>query len=1161
MRLDKLLVNGFGHLSGLELQLGGAVTVLYGPNEAGKSTLLGFVRAMLFGIPSRAYGPLRYEPSRGGAHGGMLTLQSGDGERWIVERYAASSEGRTAGTARGEKLRITRSDSAGRLYEVSQDVMQRELLGGMSSDMFKQLFAVSLTELQEVSALQSEELSRYLFHAGIGGGAAVLRGEKKIVQELDRLYRPRGRNQEIPQLLRGYERLEQEAEAAKMLLPRYNEVLEELEQVRGELLQGEGERDDVSRQLSQLRKAVLIRPDWISSEKCRQELQDLPRHEAFPEQGIVRWTSLQEEKEGLLLEHAEVKRRIDTMAKELISLLPNAAFLAKAEAIRSLHGRLAAYDSRFKEMMQLQAERKALRQRVAQCLRGINAGWTERELASFAGTVGEREAVRQFGARFAAYDKEMEQLQNERFKLEQEAAAAKEAYSAALSRTEESEAAGRRNFAVLAPQQPDNIRRIWSELRAELDRWRDTSSERMKEARHREAEAMAELRVRSLYRKLLIGCAAVTVMLPAAIWLASDSVSGTLAAGAVLVGLDLYLWLGMMGGSKPKSKPKPGHKSRDGMHRYAGEDDMRAEARLASLLASLVSHPLTAAGSADASRTDGAARSSGAAKGASLGAAPGAASFSLHAGEWEREERELRQLMENWQLWEQRHTAIQEEANQLRQRAVGAVNRCDHIERELARREARFEELARDWEHWLQERSLPEDLSPEAALDVFRLVEQGREWLGQVEQLNMKLAALFKENANFEQEAMKVQADLYGEGLNAGHHSGQGSESGLEFVFTHGSSAADLSSGRLILEQAEQGSELNSEQPQELASILTSDQVPELEERMRMVGNTLSDVMARLAENERIQAQRETLASRLEPLQEQLARLNDRLDRVAAREQALLTEAGVTDEEDFLRRGAEAVRRTELEREIRHLDTVMFSGNEQALRTELKQLLESCSEEELHSRLLHAQDRSEAKERSWRALQERRGRLLQEQESLEARCRQEDVNQQLAEQNAALQDSLDQYAVRAVCHELISRVRRVYEEERQPEVLRLASNYMQAMTNGQYERIVLKMGSQELLAEHREHGPIESASLSRGTAEQLYLSMRLALSEAVSHHRNIPLLLDDLFVNFDADRLQGVIAVLKEISSKRQMIMMTCHSHVVQGIQAQIPEAQIVNLG
>ena len=104
------------------------------------------------------------------------------------------------------------------------------------------------------------------------------------------------------------------------------------------------------------------------------------------------------------------------------------------------------------------------------------------------------------------------------------------------------------------------------------------------------------------------------------------------------------------------------------------------------------------------------------------------------------------------------------------------------------------------------------------------------------------------------------------------------------------------------------------------------------------------------------------------------------------------------------------------------------------------------------------------------------------------------------------------------------------------------------------------MGSQELMAEHHEHGPIESTYLSRGSAEQLYLAMRLALSEVVSGQGKLPILLDDLFVNFDAARLAGALSVLKGVSSRHQIIMMTCHKHVVDEVMATIPAAEIIHL-
>ncbi|GAA0133871.1 hypothetical protein YSY43_07110 [Paenibacillus sp. YSY-4.3] len=1097
MRLDKLQVSGFGHLSGLELDLQGPVTILYGPNEAGKSTLLGFVRAMLFGIPSRTYGPLRYEPTRGGAHGGQLILTGEEGDHWTIERYSQQGDGRTAGS-RGERLRITRTDSEGRLFEAAQEEMQRELLGGMSSDMFKQLFAISLTELQEVAALQSEELSRFLFHAGIGGGAAVLRGEKKLSQEMDKLYRPRGRTQEMAQLLQGYERLAQEAEAARKLLPRYNEAIAELERVRSELAVCEEERGTCSRELAKLSKASLIRQDWLTRERLRVELQALPEYETFPEEGSARWNAMQEEKERLLLDQAELRRKIEAMTAEISMLTPNLALLAKAEAVRALQGQLTGYEARKTEIAELQAEFRMLRQRLAdECLRSIDAHWTEAELTSFAGTVGEREAVRQFGTRFAVYEKEMELMHSEQHKLSQEAAAAKEAYSAAMSRLEESAEAGRREFAMLVPKRPAEIRQAWSELSRELERWHEDASSRLWETRAKEAEALAGQRVHGLYRKLLIGSAALTVTVPGVIWLSSRSVWGLLAAFVLFAGLDMYLWLGIS---------RTAHSNRrGGARRYPGEDDSsRAEARLRALLDRLVSDPLAAAG-----RTDGAAS-------------------PLHPEEWDRRERELRQLMERWQLWEQRHAALGEDIALLRQRAAAALDRCEHSERELAKREAGFGELAREWELWLRERKLSAELSPEAALDVFRLAQQGREWQNRLEQLTVRSAMLSAANEAYEHEVKAIGSDL-----------DRDAAAQAEVV------DSDKDSGT-----APSSHTFNTSSLPEFADL-----------QKASLGRVVIEAVSQLSVAEKIYAQRELLTSKLETLAEELERLNDRLSRIEIREQALLKEGNAANGEEFLRRSAEASRRAELEREIRQLETVMFSGLATDQQSQLEALLRSCSEEELQERLLAVEEAAAAKEKSWRELQERRGRLLQEQEALERRGRQEDVSQKLADQQAALRDALDLYAVRAVCQELISRARRVYEEERQPEVLRLASAYLRKMTNGRYERIVLKMGSQELQAEHRDHGAIGSAALSRGTAEQLYLSMRLALAEAVSHHRSIPILLDDLFVNFDAERLQGVIAVLKEIACKHQIIMMTCHSHVVQGIQAQIPEAQIVNMG
>jgi uncharacterized protein YhaN len=72
LRIELLRIHGFGHFSGYELALRPGLNLLYGPNEAGKSTLLAFLRGMLFGFDKKGRAEPRYEPEVGAGGGGLL---------------------------------------------------------------------------------------------------------------------------------------------------------------------------------------------------------------------------------------------------------------------------------------------------------------------------------------------------------------------------------------------------------------------------------------------------------------------------------------------------------------------------------------------------------------------------------------------------------------------------------------------------------------------------------------------------------------------------------------------------------------------------------------------------------------------------------------------------------------------------------------------------------------------------------------------------------------------------------------------------------------------------------------------------------------------------------------------------------------------------------
>lgn len=125
-------------------------------------------------------------------------------------------------------------------------------------------------------------------------------------------------------------------------------------------------------------------------------------------------------------------------------------------------------------------------------------------------------------------------------------------------------------------------------------------------------------------------------------------------------------------------------------------------------------------------------------------------------------------------------------------------------------------------------------------------------------------------------------------------------------------------------------------------------------------------------------------------------------------------------------------------------------------------------------------------------------------------------------------------------------IRESYESKRQPETLKEASGFLAKLTEGTYTRIWTKLTGEELLVDSDDGESISVDKLSRGTREAVYLSLRLALVGAYARRGSvIPMVLDDVLVNFDGRRIQAAAEVLCEFSRQgHQILMFTCHDHI-----------------
>lgn len=110
-----------------------------------------------------------------------------------------------------------------------------------------------------------------------------------------------------------------------------------------------------------------------------------------------------------------------------------------------------------------------------------------------------------------------------------------------------------------------------------------------------------------------------------------------------------------------------------------------------------------------------------------------------------------------------------------------------------------------------------------------------------------------------------------------------------------------------------------------------------------------------------------------------------------------------------------------------------------------------------------------------------------------------------------------------------------------PVLGRRTGEIFSALTDGAYDAVVLDQNLTLSVSPAGDSQYREPAYLSAGAADQLYLAVRLAISE-LALPKHAPLVLDDALTNFDDLRCRTALRYLKEAARDRQVILFTCHS-------------------
>ncbi len=144
-------------------------------------------------------------------------------------------------------------------------------------------------------------------------------------------------------------------------------------------------------------------------------------------------------------------------------------------------------------------------------------------------------------------------------------------------------------------------------------------------------------------------------------------------------------------------------------------------------------------------------------------------------------------------------------------------------------------------------------------------------------------------------------------------------------------------------------------------------------------------------------------------------------------------------------------------------------------------------------------------------------------------------------------EGLESYAVNAVAARLLGEALESYEAERQPAVIQRAQEIFSSLTDGRYTRLATPIGRFEPSVADQTSAGKSPEELSRATAEQLFLALRLSYIENLAGaHPALPILMDDVLVNFDDQRRPAATQVITDFAVGRQIIFFTCHSATLE---------------
>jgi uncharacterized protein YhaN len=1027
MRIDGIDIERFGAWRNFSQALHPhGLSVIYGPNEAGKTTLLRFIRGVLYGFPTDD-APQARKQKRAEPMSGSLKLRHRE-QTYQVHR---SSRGDDAGL-----ISISGLDAA-----QSPRRLLDEILSGTDEKLFQSVFAVGLPELQEFATLAEDEVARHLYGMTLGPqGQLLMELPRRIDRELDRIWPKDGHRGLVGELQERHRELTQQVHGLRPQRERYRTLVRQRGELERKISGLKSRHHELQGQLRGLQFVGKVHPAWQRTRELKRELATIPDLRSFPTDGLGRLDRLESDRDATLRLRDDLQRELREISKQLQATIGDDSIRRFAGSIRALSDQRAQWDDVRQHMLELERRAAEHDRELAAQLGRIGPKWTLPRLEAMVDTP---EGHGRFMTAATQYQAVRGRTHRRQRKYRRLSAACRDRELALRTELQHLGVDGE------TLEQPLEL------AKDRLGKLTELGTLQLKTQELRQRSESIDQQIERMRERLGLPdwvWILLAFFILAGIGLFIAGLSASVSTGW-LVGL-IYMVLALTaGGTTWALKVQFEHEMQDQVallreqrNRYDTERHDN-ERRIRELIEA---HGLRELQASEPRRmldaTDGRLISLAAERLAQL----------------ELAQREYQRILD------------------LRKKLSLIRGNLQGYQRELAT-------ARKAWCDTLKSLGYDEVLEVSKAFEQWQAVTTARELRRRGADARREMRGLNEDWERFRGKVEDLGKRMRAEGID----------------YQQPFAAIDRWEGELRA------------------------WIHNRQEYRRL----LKDRKTRRAEADDFQ-------KRFDELQQQVA--------------ALLQQANATDRADLERKLQLFQRRQQvvslLDQATRDLESIAKTEPELALVEE--DLLRFHAE--THNDTLKRMTRESAEvEQQLQELFEQLGTIKQELKALSGDRQASRVRFELLQTHERLHDAWEDWYATAVSNETLDLVGAMFEQTHQPEMLAAAIPFLESLTLGKYHRLWTQLGRRQLFVDEENGTPRPAEQLSGGTREQLFLAIRLAMVRAFARQGvELPMVLDDVTVNFDQQRSEAAVKTLLDfVGDGQQVLVFTSHLHFAQMFQ------------